>query len=308
VEPDTGSAEEVAVVVGDVRTNTVYSSVRRGAFVQSGITVNGVLKNTKPPVSMVSLPDEANFVVAGGLRTASRQRRCAVNSSSTVTTLAVGVLYTPAAVAATSTGTATELEMLIVAAVAEANAVVYPRSGVQMEIHLCVNTLAASAVVSGEPFSMLNAFSNSRAVAAVRDANACDVMVLLATIDEMQRSVCGIGFLFPGAHAVVALECFKDNYSFLHELHHTSGACHGDPADSCPGGANGYGSRQHGFRTIEAYSTACGFDKVRDCTRIPRVSNSLPTYTWNGAPIGDTRHSNARILNANREAAAARRC
>jgi hypothetical protein len=303
--------EDVAVLVGDPRTNTVYSSVRRGGFVQSGVTVNGIPHNTRPPVSMTSFPDEHD-VIFGGENDADRRvaaaRRCTgPDDGKNVSVLTVGVLYTPAAVAETSTGEASEVEMIVAAAVAEANAVVYPRSGVQMEIRLCATGLATDTP-RGTPYSVLDSFANSRSVAAVRDANACDVMVFLVTADELHRSVCGIGFMFPGAHVVVALECFKDNYSFLHEIHHTSGACHGEPAGMCDGGANGFGNRQHSFRTIEAYSAACGADKIRSCTRIPRVSNELPAYTWDDASIGDARHSNARILNANREAAAARRC
>lgn len=310
-----GGGEDIAVLVVDPQTSAVYSSVRRGAFVQSGVAVNGVLHNVSSPVNTALFPDEG---VATSVHGEARQRsgvaarRCAAvggdDSGKNVSVIVVCVLYTPEVVALTSTGTTGEVEMLVAAAVAEANAVVYPRSGVQMEIRVGAVEPTTSVPLFATPYSVLDALATSPAVAAVRDANACDVVVQIATLDELHRSVCGIGFMFPGAHAVVALECFKDNYSFLHELHHTSGACHGDPSGMCAGAANGYGSREHSFRTIEAYSSACGADKTRSCTRIPRVSNELPAYTWDGAPIGDARHSNARILNANREAAAARRC
>jgi len=245
----------------------------------------------------------------------NRRTRCPPDrTAGGLTVIRVGVLHTPQAAALPryvrggGGNGSRAVEAAVVATISETNDVVYRMSGVKIELHLCANHLVADTTLEhARPSDTLVAFSTSQEVRAVRDLGACDVMVLFSSLAGLGNRACGIGYMFPGAHAVVAAPCFTENYSFVHELGHTLGACHGGAAGMCGAGANGFGSSQHGFRTVEAYDTACG-SNAAVCTRIPRVSNRDRAYVWNDYAIGDTRHSNAWILNANRESASARYC
>ena len=311
------ASHDGVVIVADAATETVYTSWRRGANTRNEyVTSNGnpTRRATRTRTStLVQLPDEympiAPTVAANNTR---RRARCTrERSASGLTVVRVGVMHTPQAAALplyAAHGGSRAVEMEVAATVAEANSIVYRMSGVKIELRLCTNTLVNDTLMETASASRtLTSFTESAEVAAVRDAHACDVMVLFSTIGALGNRACGLGYMFPGAHAAVAAPCFKDNFSFVHEVGHMLGACHGDPGTLCVAGANGYGSSRHAFRTIEAYRAACGRDSA-SCTRIPRVSNSIPAYTWNDWPIGDARHSNAWMLNANRDGASVHRC
>ena len=191
-------------------------------------------------------------------------------------------------------------------AIAEANAIVFPFSGISIELELCVNELLpARSVERTIPSATLTEFSRSSAVETVRQNNKCDTMVLFSSLAALGNRACGIGYL-PGEHAVVAADCFVDNYSFLHELGHNLGACHGPPSRPCGAGANGYGDAVRGFRTILGYRSICGGSG--NCTRVPRFSNKKSAFTWQGRVIGDRVSDNAWILNANKEGVASKVC
>lgn len=308
-------ADDVAVIIADYETGVVYVSSRSDGMVQSGFfSRESSHVPATSPYSLSIFPAEEHPLNDTSL-SATRMRRNACAPTRTAdgrTVLRVGVLHSAEAAglpAYAPMGGSSAVQMEVAAAVAEANAVIFPNSGVAIEIQLCVNGPMSpdASIEKASPSSTLSAFASSESVAAVRDAGGCDVMVLFSTLAGLGNRACGIGYMFPGAHAVVAAPCFKDNYSFIHEILHTFGSCHGEPAMPCGAGANGYGDRAHGFRTIEAYRGACGYTAV-NCTRIPRISNSHTQFTWSGWPIGNARHSNAWIVNANSAYAATRRC
>ena len=220
------------------------------------------------------------------------------------TVIRVGVLHTPEVLALAYYGGSSDIVRAEVAvAVAEANAIAFPLSGVDIEIELCVNELLpAPSVERTNPSATLTAFSRSSAVETVRRINKCDTMVLFSTLAALGNRACGIGFL-PGEHAVVACDCFVDAFSFAHELGHNIGACHGPPSRPCGAGANGYGGGD--FRTIMAYRAICGGG---NCTRVPRFSNKKSEFTWKGQPIGNSVSNNAWILSENKEGMASKVC
>lgn len=217
----------------------------------------------------------------------------------------VGVLHTPEILALRYYGGNSEAVRAEVAiAVATANIDAFPSSGIDLMIELCANELITGSIERSRPSDTLRAFSGSSAVETVRVANKCDTMVLFSTMAALGNRACGIGYL-PGAHAVVAADCFVDNYSFLHEFGHNVGACHGPPSRPCGAGANGYGDATNDFRTILAYHAICGGG---NCTRIPRYSNKKSDFNWNAHSIGNSVSDNAWILNANKDDVASRTC
>ena len=137
-----------------------------------------------------------------------------------------------------------------------------------------------------------------------KERNKCDTMIFMTSLAALGYRACGVGNL-PGQYAVVAADCFVDNYSFLHEFGHNLGACHGPPARVCVEASNGYGDRGHGFRTIMAYRAVCG---GANCTRVPRFSNKDPAYNWQGAPIGAAYTNNVHMHNTNRQITASNVC
>ena len=226
------------------------------------------------------------------------------------TVIRVGVLHTPEVLATDYyRGSSESVQAEVAVAVAVGNADAFPQSGVGLKIELCVNGPLPPNTPSLErtsPRATLDAFATSSAVEAVRAANKCDTMVLFATLGSLGNRACGIGYL-PGEHAVVAADCFVDNFSFLHELGHNIGACHGPPSRPCGAGANGYGDATNDFRTILAYRAICGGGEG-NCTRVPRFSNKKSGFNWKGEAIGDDRSDNAWILNANKGEVASRMC
>lgn len=226
------------------------------------------------------------------------------------TVLRVGVLHTPEVLATDYyDGSSESVRAEVAVAVAAGNAEAFPHSGVDLKIELCVNgplPTGSPSLERSSPRTTLSAFATSRAVEAARVANQCDTMVLFATLSALGNRACGIGYL-PGEHAVVAADCFVDNYSFLHEIGHNIGACHGPPSRSCANAANGYGDATNDFRTILAYRAICGGGSG-NCTRVPRYSNKEGAFAWKGASIGNGHSSNADIINTNKAILAGRSC
>ena len=301
-----------AIVVSDSSTDTVYVSTQHDGYVQNGFIRNGAIVHVDVPYHLAVLPNEEEPYNVSDVHVEG-QRRCApeISPETGRTIIRVGVLHTPQAAELAqyrTSGGSRAVEMVVAAAVAEANSVIYPKSGINMELQLCTNGLLSDREMEQTTAgSTLVRFSNSQQVSAIRDAGNCDVMTLFATLDALGRRACGLGYLFPGVHSIVAARCFKDNYSFIHELHHNFGSCHGEPAVPCGSGANGYGDPSNGFRTIEAYPQACG-TRAQTCARVPRVSNSLPGFKWNEWPIGDLDHNNAWLINMRSETMSARQC
>ena len=274
-------------------------------FARDGVTASVRMQNVG------ALPDEEE-PVAGMQAVRRRSTTCDpgeyTDRATGRTVVRVGVLHTPEVLTLRYYGGSSEAVRAEVAvAVAVANAEAFPKSGIDLKIELCANDPIDASLERSSPRSTLDAFAASSAVEAVRAANKCDTMVLFATLDALGNRACGIGFL-PGEYAVVAADCFVDNYSFLHELGHNLGACHGPPSRMCLGGANAYGDSSHHFRTILAYRSICGEGSSSNCTRVPRYSSSDTSLGWHGHAIGDDRSNNAATLNANKEVAARKTC
>lgn len=309
----TANSTDSSVVVAHPGTDMVYVFARRNDVVQDGFSISGVEQLALPPVITSSLPREDEPLqpaVSSGAH--ARRVQCGPERTDDGrTVIRVGVLHTPQAAALpkyASNGGSNAVEMEVVAAVAEANSVVYALSGVEIELQLCANGLIADPMLEKTTaWRTIQAFTTSTGVSTVRDAGACDVMVLFASLPALGSSACGLGYMYPGSHVIVAAPCFKDNFSFIHEIGHILGACHGPPARLCGAGANGYGSATNDFRTIEAYQGACG-PRASSCTRIARISSADHAYMWNGWPIGDFSHNNARVLNVNRNAVSSKKC
>ena len=300
---------DTAVVVAHRGTDTVYTFSRKEGVVQDGFSVAGVNAVALPPTLPDTLPFEEEPLTFDA-PSARRNSRCSPERSEDGRVIVrVGILHTRQAASLgkyAANGGSSAIEMEVLAAFAEANAA-YSLSGVNIKLVPCANGLIDDTAIEQTSSSRtLRAFETSTGVSAVREAGACDVMVLFASLAALGNSACGLAYMYPGSHGVVAAPCFKDNLSFVHELGHMFGACHGYPAISCGAGANGYGDSINGFRTIEAYRRACRSGTA--CPRVPRVSNSDSSYTWKGHPIGGVGYDNAWTLNANAESVSKLRC
>ena len=306
---ETDDGRSVAYASSSNDPKTTHTMVRHGAFTQKLISRDGVPPPKWGQVRDVRrLPDEEEPIVTDD--PAPRRRRvCSPNKFTRAgkTVIRVGVLHTPEVLALRYYGGNSDIVRAEVAvAVAEANAIAFPLSGIDIEIELCVNELLPPpSVERTRPSATLTAFSRSSAVETVRQNNKCDTMVLFSTLAALGNRACGIGYL-PGEHAVAAADCFVDNYSFLHELGHNLGACHGPPSRPCGAGANGYGDATSGFRSILAYRSICGGSG--NCTRVPRFSNKKSEFKWRGQPIGNSLSNNAWLLNENKEGVASKVC
>jgi hypothetical protein len=231
-------------------------------------------------VSQAVFPDESEPEGTYSLR---RNYDCPATESHSV--VRVGVFHTKEA--AEEAGGSAFVMMDVRAALAEANALVLPQSGLNISLELCAN--GRIDIDEGtRPGNTLDNFVRHGGVDVIRTAAKCDAVVLYASTAALGWRSCGIGQL-PGTHSVVAGPCFKDNLSFLHELGHNLNACH----LGCGNGRSAYANTAQNFRTIMAYASTCN-----NCPRIPRFSNSLPAFSWNGHAIGDAEHDNTRVMNA----------
>jgi len=242
--------------------------------------------------------DELDPIASTGVTHVLLKRRSIVDTTPVV--IRVGVLFSQEVIA--EVGDWTSLEAKVLAAFAEANGIVLPQSGVTLRLEMCVNAPIYHFAETTDAYETLRSFTASRTVKEIRDGNRCDAMVLFSTLGALSNRACGLGEVM-GTHAVVAAPCFTDNYSFLHELGHMLGACHGVPPGRwCDSGRNGFADADEEFRTVMAYSAMC-----RGCPRVGRFSNQNARFAWNGKGIGDRTRSNADALNANAHSLAARR-
>ena len=286
---------DTVVLVADPsgKVHAMVRSAESGRVTHAGPTASAGIyahRQTDP----TALPDERTARrLPGGSPNLTRRRASIGNDG--VKTLRVGVLHTPEAIAEVPGQTSASIELQVRAAVAEANAVIYPESGVRVKLELCLNTVVERRAFSERRDAdlTLGAFSESGTIDTLRRRNGCDTMVLYSSLDALGGNACGVGDM-PGNHAVVAGACFVDNYSFVHELGHNLNACHGaPPLPACSGrGRSGYANEAGKFRTIMAYSAMC-----RSCKRIGRFSSANQTLSWLGAPIGDASHDNAAAMN-----------
>lgn len=284
--------------------NATHTAVRRGGLVQK---VFGTAGRPSAVANTDALPDEAGPVPgqAGSARRAVCAASHFTDAATGRTVIRVGVLHTSEVLALDYyAGRSAAVQAEVAVAVAVANAEAFPRSGVSVALELCANEPVSPSPERRSPRATLDAFARSPAVSAVAAANRCDAMVLFSTLAALGDRACGVGQR-PGTRAVVAADCFVENLSFLHELGHNLGACHGPPASVCADGANGYGDATGVFRTILAYRAACGGG---NCTRVPRFSSADPAVAWQGRPAGDAARDNARALNAHKETAASTVC
>lgn len=106
------------------------------------------------------------------------------------------------------------------------------------------------------------------------------------------------GKAFPGPYSVTSYTALS-SYILAHEIGHSI-FCDHNPEDSdffsaLSGIAWWYGWRNPGnFRTIMAYN--CRDDGLLSCRPIPFFSTSDTSLTYNGLPLGDATHDNARQL------------
>ncbi len=132
-------------------------------------------------------------------------------------------------------------------------------------------------------------------VHSLRERYSADVCVLLVN----NTTYCGLAWLNANkdrAFSVVYAHpgCAK-KYSFTHEIGHNAGCRHDTIVDSSTSPckyAHGYvhytGTGESSWRTMMAYSTACGGESY--CPRIKYWSN--PNVYFNGYPTGDAVWSN----------------
>jgi hypothetical protein len=128
------------------------------------------------------------------------------------------------------------------------------------------------------------------------------------------NAACGVAYTGgPTKAFMFSVSCYKCTtgyYSFGHEISHNLNALHDSGTmNSCATTAYNYGYRDHNakFRSILAYGCVTGqcdnMTVVAGCPRVQRFSN--PDFLYNGLPIGDITHNNARQINEKRALAAA---
>ena len=267
----------------------------------------GTVRQITPRLPINRLPNEEHIV---GETPTQRRTLCPSAKTTNVitgrTVVRVGILHTVEAKSLPFYGSSSvAIQMEVATAVAEGNVLAFPNSGIDIELQVCANELLDESVERQSSAETLRAFASSRRVEEVRVGNKCDLMVLFSTLQGLGNNACGVGYA-PGKYSVVAADCFVDNYSFLHEIGHNLGACHGYPARAGGAGANAYGDAPHHFRTILAYREIC--EQGANCTRVPRFSNVISNYTWKGHATGNSNSDNAWIINANRHRAASNTC
>jgi peptidyl-Asp metalloendopeptidase len=127
-------------------------------------------------------------------------------------------------------------------------------------------------------------------VHTARDQTGADVVSLLINNSQF----CGEAWVYSTASSAFSTaywSCAVSNYSFAHELGHNFGAIHDpyvEPSNYPFPYSHGY-VNGNSWRTIMAYSTACG-----GCPRLQYFSN--PNVLYQGVPMGSaTTHDAARV-------------
>jgi hypothetical protein len=107
--------------------------------------------------------------------------------------------------------------------------------------------------------------------------------------------------------SVTKYSCATGYYAFGHEIGHNFNMQHDRGTVGSCSEANtfnyGYRDPNAAYMTILSYSCKVGQcdNMPKDgCPRIQRFSNSNPSYTYNGKPIGDAKSDNARQFNSQR--------
>ena len=107
--------------------------------------------------------------------------------------------------------------------------------------------------------------------------------------------------------SVTKYSCATGYYAFGHEIGHNFNMQHDRGTVGTCSEANtynyGYRDPKAEYMTILSYSCKVGqCDNMpkNGCTRIQRFSNSNPSYTYNGKPIGDAKSDNAKQFNNQR--------
>jgi hypothetical protein len=202
--------------------------------------------------------------------------------------------------------TAGNMRSLINLAVTETNTA-YDLSGVDTQLNLVHAThVGAYTEVSGDAFSQaLNHITSTTDgvidhVHTLREQYGADLVAMI--IDDAQY--CGLAWLGPSKgsmFSVTAWNCATGYYSFGHEIGHNLGCNHDKGTKgACSDSNYNYGWRDPNanFRSILAYnckSGQCDNNAGGGCTRVQRFSN--PNFLYNGSPIGNAQHDNARRIN-----------
>lgn len=148
---------------------------------------------------------------------------------------------------------------------------------------------------SGDSGNDLAALRANATVQALRNANAADLVSLMAEVTD----VCGIGYLIGGltqsesAYTLVARSCAVGNLTLAHEVGHNQGSHHNPENASTGFFPYSFGHYIDGnYRTIMSYTNPC----TNGCPKGPHFSNPLVSY--NGFPTGivDER-DNSRSIN-----------
>lgn len=206
------------------------------------------------------------------------------------------VYYT--AQARLNAGSTALIQAEIAQAIANSNTA-YSRSGMTGRVQLVGMSETPLVQSSIDMENDLRSFTNSAAVAAMRNATGADLMHLV--VANVVAGTCGIAWLGPDesfAHGVTARTCLS-NYTFTHEIGHNFGNEHSleDFPDGLP--TNPYRSYSFGykrcggttpqFRSIMAYVCSTGSTQ-----RVLNLSNPLVVNPELGAVTGTARQDNAR--------------
>lgn len=271
------------VVIGNVRPgwdNIIYQlrvSPSGTPYVQEVDTNKFPAERDPIPATPPATPD------TGGTTAPDSSPQGAVPDDGT--TINVMVVYTPSARAAQG-GTAA-MQALINLGISETNQG-YANSNVTQRI-----TLAHSAEVTYTEGAGSSGFSAALSdvtgtadgemdnVHTLRDTYAADMVSLWIN----NSAYCGLAYLMTTASptfasyafSVVHYTCATGYYSFGHEMGHNQGSHHDvfvNPEDGVYSYSHGYVDTLNQFRTVMAYSNACG-----GCTRINHWSNPDVNYT-----------------------------
>ena len=224
------------------------------------------------------------------------------SQSSTVTSLNIMILWTPQAEChaaglgdkcdRTASSTA-QIQALTELAVQETN-VALVESGVHIQLQLVYSNMTDYDEKKGwnRALSDLRSKQNGKMdeIHTLRDLYGAHFVHLIVSLPE---TYCGIGYFGPRPDLMFSVSdwtCTTGYYTLAHELGHNAG-CHHNRDDSSYdlNYQHGYQDSRQRFRSILAY------DCNKGCDRIQRFSNI--EYGYDGMPVGNARHDNARQLN-----------
>ncbi|MBM3780393.1 MAG: hypothetical protein FJW29_01785 [Acidobacteria bacterium] len=206
------------------------------------------------------------------------------------------VYYT--AQARVNAGSTALMQAEVAAAIANSNTA-YSRSGMAGRVRLVGMSETPLVQSTSDMLDDLRNFTNSAAVATMRNTTGADLMHLI--VANVVQGTCGIAWLGPAvsfAHGVTARTCLAQ-YTFTHEIGHNFGNEHsledfpdGLPTDSFRAYSFGYkrcGGSAPQFRSIMAYVCPTG-----STARVLNLSNPQVTTAEFGAVTGTAQQNNAR--------------